>query len=47
LGLLVLDEFDYSPQNNQRWPVSPEPVQQWLRAQNVHGGEQKHHAQQD
>ena len=47
LGLLILDEFDYTPQNDQRRPVSSEPTQKRLGVQHVHRGQQKHDSQQD
>ena len=47
LRLLVLDQLDHAPENDQGGPVGPEPVQQRLGMKHAHGGQQQHDPQQD
>src|SRR5262249_40629893 len=45
--LLMLDDLDHAPQDQQYWPVTGEQVSQLADRKNMHGAEQKDHADDD
>src|SRR6476646_2876382 len=47
LSLLVFEQLDHAPKNDESWPIGSEPAEKRFGMQDAHCGEQQHYSQQN